>query len=42
VRLDERLPLYGRAPDGHVDVVAAAGAVDDVHALGVRERAFEQ
>src|SRR3954451_11206112 len=42
VLLEERDPLEARAHDGHVEVVAAAGAVDDVDGLGVGERLAEQ
>jgi len=39
--LDERQPLERRAPDRHVEVVAAARPVDDVHAR-VGERLLEK
>jgi hypothetical protein len=41
VLLDERQPLERRAPDRHVEVIAAARAVDDVHAR-VGERLLEK
>jgi hypothetical protein len=42
VLLDERKPLELRADDGHVEVVAAPRAVDDVDPARVGKRLIEQ
>lgn len=40
--LDQRASVERVALDGHVEVVAAAGAVDDVERFGVRKRFLEE
>ena len=42
VLVDEREPREARADHCDMEVVAASCAVDNLDALGVRERAFEQ